>query len=127
MMNAQIVRVDEADEFETVEHCAILELTNDASDPALSIARARVAAGVTTAWHKLAGVVERYVILSGAGLVEVGDLEPTRVEPGDVVRIPSGVRQRISNVGERDLVFYALCTPRFTPECYIDLEGADSP
>ncbi len=126
MIQAEILKADQADEFETVERCAILELANDARDPALSIARARVAPGVTTAWHKLEGVAERYVIVSGRGRVEVGSLPATEVESGDVVRIPAGVRQRITNVGDDDLIFFALCTPRFTPECYIDLENRNT-
>ena len=84
--------------------------------------RARVEAGVTTAWHLLRGIGERYLIISGVGQVEVGDMPPTRVGPGDVVRIPPDVRQRISNNGETDLIFYAICTPRFTESAYVDLE-----
>jgi mannose-6-phosphate isomerase-like protein (cupin superfamily) len=40
---------------------------------------------------------------------------------GDVVVIPAGVPQRISNAGPSDLEFYEVCTPRFRPEAYIDL------
>lgn len=39
--------------------------------------------------------------------MEIGDLEPAEVKPGDVVRIPPGVRQRIKNNGMEDLVSYA--------------------
>ena len=45
-----------------------------------------------------------------------------RVVAGDVVIIPAEVRQRISNVGAGDLVFLAICSPRFTTEVYVDLE-----
>jgi len=31
------------------------------------------------------------------------------------------VRQRISNIGTNDLIFLAICNPRFTPECYESL------
>lgn len=121
-MKTEILYKEESREYDTPERCSILELSNDASDPHVSIARARVAPGVTTAWHCLEGVVERYVIQSGVGQVEVGELEPQGVGPGDVVRIPSGERQRIGNTGSEDLVFLAICTPRFVPECYTDLE-----
>ena len=50
--------------------------------------------------------------------MEVGDLPPADVAPGDTVFIPAGVRQRITNTGSGDLVFYCICTPPFTPECY---------
>jgi len=118
-MQAEIRRADPSKEFPTQENCFILELSNDAEDPNTSIARARVRPGVTTAWHRLEGIVERYVILSGKGRVEVGDLPPTIVSEGDVVRIPPNVSQRITNVGNDDLVFFCVCTPRFTPSAYI--------
>ncbi|MEA3397575.1 MAG: cupin domain-containing protein, partial [Chloroflexota bacterium] len=44
------------------------------------------------------------------------------VSPGDVVLIPPGVSQRISNTGAGDLMFLCICTPPFRPECYEDLE-----
>ncbi|MFO0252772.1 MAG: cupin domain-containing protein, partial [Betaproteobacteria bacterium] len=92
----------------------------DENDPAMSIARARVEPGVTTAWHRVRGTVERYVILDGSGRMEVGDLPPQEVQAGDVVLIPPSVRQRIANTGAGDLVFLAICTPRFRPENYED-------
>ncbi|MBN8280043.1 MAG: cupin domain-containing protein [Gammaproteobacteria bacterium] len=100
------------------EGCFIDELQNDPADPGLSIARARVPPGGTTAWHRLAGTTERYLIVSGRGRVEVGDLPPREVGPDDVVVIPPGCRQRITNTGTGDLVFLALCTPRFEASAY---------
>jgi mannose-6-phosphate isomerase-like protein (cupin superfamily) len=117
-----IRRFDPASEFDTPERCAIVELSNAASDPQVSIARARVAPGVTTAWHRLHGIAERYLLLEGRGRVEVGDLPPAEIGPGDVVLIPPGCRQRIANVGEADLVFVAVCTPRFVPDAYESLD-----
>ena len=35
-----------------------------------------------------------------------------------VVVILAGVSQSIANTGSGDLIFYCICTPRFTPECY---------
>jgi mannose-6-phosphate isomerase-like protein (cupin superfamily) len=121
-MKPAIRRADAGGEYYTDERCDILELSNSADDPHASIARARVAPGVTTRWHRLRGTTERYVILEGRGRVEVGELAPQLVEPGDVVVIPPLCRQRIANVGETDLLFLAICTPRFRPETYEDLE-----
>lgn len=123
-MRAAIHRCDAGGEYHTAELCYITELCNSADDPELSVARARVAPGVTTRWHRLTGTAERYVILSGSGVVEVGDLAPAAVGPGDVVVIPPLARQRIANRGEDDLVFLAICSPRFLPENYEDLEEA---
>ena len=114
-------------EYYTDERCYIEESSNSDADPAVSIAQARVVPGVTTRWHRLAGIVERYVILSGLGRAEVGELEPQIVGPGDVVLIPAGCRQRIANVGDADLVFLAICTPRFRVEAYEDIDSDPLP
>ena len=121
-MRAEIKFHDESIEYESIERCHIVEVANDPGDEQVSIARARVEPGVTTAWHKLDGIVERYLIVAGQGRVEIGDLEPSTVAPGDVVRIPADCRQRITNSGREDLVFYAICSPRYSAEAYIELE-----
>lgn len=119
-----ILRALPGAEVLTDERCHILELSNDADDPQMSIARARVVPGVTTRWHRVRDTVERYVILDGSGLMEVGDHPPQEVQAGDVVLIPPSVRQRIANTGDTDLVFLAICTPRFVPEAYQALDDA---
>lgn len=100
------------------EGCYITELSNTPADPAVSIAQARVEPNVTTSWHQLIDVTERYCILEGTGVVEVGNEPPKNVTIGDVVIIPPKTRQRIRNNGTVDLIFLAICNPRFTPECY---------
>jgi len=111
-----------AAEFYIDEGCYITELSNTADDPEVSIARSRVPAGATTRWHRLRGTVERYVMLEGRGRVEVGAEAAREVGPGDVVHIPVMCRQRITNIGTSDLVFLAICTPRFRPENYEDID-----
>lgn len=122
MAGPRIVRPDANAEFETEERCAILESWNDAEDPDASIARARVRPGVRTRRHILVGTRERYLIVAGQGEVQVGALAPTPVGPGDVVVIPAEVPQQITNVGQDDLVFYAICTPRFRQANYRDVD-----
>jgi oxalate decarboxylase/phosphoglucose isomerase-like protein (cupin superfamily) len=39
-----------------------------------------------------------------------------------VVLIPPACRQRIANTGAGDLVFLAICTPRFSYDAYEELE-----
>jgi len=104
----------------TEERCFIVEIWNHPSDPAVSLARARVSPGVTTARHALA-VDERYLIEKGQGRVEIDGIE-TDVARGDVVLIPRGATQRIRNLGDEDLVFLCVCTPRFEPAHYEDRE-----
>ena len=116
-MKTCLKKFDIEDEYFFPEGCFITELSNTADDPELSIARARVEPGVTTRWHHLEGITERYVILEGHGEVEIdGDMQ--LLTKGDVVIFPSGERQRISNTGDTDLVFLAICTPRFTEQAY---------
>ena len=121
-MNEAIRRIDPDAEFYTTEKCYIIELSNTPDDPEVSIARARVAPGITTRWHRVLGTTERYVIIEGRGRVEVGTLPPQEVSAGDVVLIPPSCRQRISNVGTGDLIFLAICTPRFRREAYEDID-----
>jgi mannose-6-phosphate isomerase-like protein (cupin superfamily) len=124
-LNPTILKTNPGQEFYTDEKCHILELSNSPDDPAVSIAQARVAPGVTTRWHRLKDTTERYCVLSGRGRVEVGDLPPQEVCAGDVVLIPPNCRQRITNLGSDDLLFLAICSPRFLPEAYEDIEDSD--
>ena len=119
MASPNISHLKDHPEFSTPERCFIVETF---SEPALSVARARVEPGVTTAWHSVDGTVERYVMAEGHGRMWIGDAEPEDVGPGDLVTIPAGVRQRIQNIGQSDLIFYCLCTPRFEQKNYRPLE-----
>ena len=51
----------------------------------------------------------------------LGDHTEKDVGRGDVVRIPPSCPQRIRNTGREDLVFLAVCTPRFLNPAYEDL------
>jgi len=121
-MEAGVRKGGATPEFNTLERCHVLEVANDPGDEFVSIARARVEPGVSTALHSLKGVAERYVIVAGTGRAEVGVLDPVDVAQGDVVRIPPGTPQRITNIGSGDLVFYCVCTPPFRADCYQALE-----
>jgi len=118
-VDAEIRRSASFSEFYTPEGCWILEVANDSGDEAVSISRARVPTGQTTEWHRLSGIDERYVIVSGHGRVEIDGLPPSMVGPGDVVRIPANAAQRITNTEEIDLLFFCVCTPRFRKEAYV--------
>ena len=122
-MKPKIVKASSLSELQTYERCFISE--NYSSD-AVSIARARVKPGVTTVAHHLNGVEEIYLIASGKGKVDVDGLQQVKVTGGDVVVIPSGISQRITNTGKTDLVFYCICTPKFTTDCYCDEEAQKS-
>ena len=114
-MMAKIVKDTSLKEYSTPERCFVVE---NYSDELVSIARARVKPGVTTIAHHLKGATEIYLVARGRGKVKVGNLPPTDVAAGDVVVIPAGVSQKITNTGKTDLVFHCICTPRFTQDCY---------
>ena len=108
-------------EYFTEERCYITELCNSPISPNGSLAIARVPAGTTTQLHSLNGINETYIVIEGKGEVEVdGDLYS--ISAGDQVAIASGVPQRVTSLGENDLRFYCLCTPRFHSDSYINLE-----
>jgi mannose-6-phosphate isomerase-like protein (cupin superfamily) len=119
-MEPKIVKASTLKEYLTPERCFIYENWGlvAASDPAVSIARARVESGVSTKTHHLTGVQEIYVITQGTGVVEVGEHPPTKVSEGDTIAIPAGIKQKITNTGKTDLIFYCICTPAFTENCY---------
>ncbi|HPG09784.1 MAG TPA: cupin domain-containing protein [Saprospiraceae bacterium] len=111
-----LFRADDRGEFFTREQCHILEIMNTPERDNLSIAQARVEPGVTTELHGL-DVVEAYYILEGLGRVNINGMEHL-VAAGDVVLIPAGQAQQITNTGISDLRFLCICTPRFHPESY---------
>ena len=63
MKVGEIYDVPDNKEYFFEEGCFILEMLNTDSDPDVSIARARVEPEKTTRFHRLKGVVERYVCL----------------------------------------------------------------
>jgi mannose-6-phosphate isomerase-like protein (cupin superfamily) len=119
-MKPKIIKANTLKQTATYERCSVAE---NYSRKEVSIARAIVKSGITTVAHHLNGVQEIYLITKGKGTVKVGDLPPTEVEEGDAVVIPAGVSQKITNMEKTDLVFSCICTPRFTPECYVDEEA----
>ncbi len=124
-MKEKIIKPNLKNEFFTPENCYILELCNTPDDPDVSIARARVKPGETTRLHRLKNTIERYYILEGTGLVEIGNLPPTELKTGDVVIIPPMCPQKITNTGENDLIFLCICSPRFINEIYEDMENTE--
>ena len=120
-MEAKFFPTDESSEYYTEERCYIIEIMNKEGID-FSIARARVKPGVTTALHAVNKTTEAYYILQGSGLVQSTNGFEKKVNPGDVMVFPPGIEQKITNLGIDDLIFLAICAPRFVPESYIHLE-----
>ena len=119
-MQPKIVKANSLTPYLTPERCFIAE---NFSDKNISIALATVKPGITTKAHHLEGIQEIYIITAGEGKVTFSGLEPTNVGVGDVIVIPAGASQKITNTGKADLVFYCVCTPAFTEKCYHDEEN----
>lgn len=117
VLKSDFVEAPASPELETEERCFIIETWNDPRDPDVSVARARVPRGVTTALHRL-DVDERYIVIAGSGRMEIEGLAPQVIGPGDVALVPAGKAQRVENLGETDLLFHCVCTPRFEPRHY---------
>lgn len=120
----KIQRNGECPEYYFKEGCYITEWWNTSDDQNCSIARVRLPSGETTLPHILRDTVERYVLLEGEGLFRSGGKEEA-LRAGDVVWIGAGTVQSIQNTGDRDLIFLAICTPRFEEKNYRDVSGKD--
>jgi len=117
MTNQTLYSTPESEEYYFDEGCFILEVLNDAEHKELSIARARVAPNTETKLHALNKTTEYYLIISGTGIANINS-EEINVSSNDVIVIKQGAPQKIKNTGDTDLVFFAICTPRFKPESY---------
>ena len=113
----------QAKEYYFKEGCFIEEWHNNDHDPHCSVARVRVEPFQTTKLHALKNTVERYVILEGDANVTVGG-KSWQVGLGDVVVIDADQAQKIENILEKDLIFLAICTPRFELENYRECDEA---
>ena len=107
-------------EFYFKEGCFIEEWLNHVDHPDMSVARVRVAPHSVTKLHALHNISERYVILSGKGLVTVAG-KSWDVQDKDVVEIAPGQTQKIANQSDQDLIFLAICTPRFDDKSYQEI------
>ena len=100
-------------EYRTEEGYYVTEWWNSPDDPALSVARIRIEPGATTSTYELHGVTERYLFLTGHGVVEIDDKE-YEVVAGDGLLVKAGACRRVTNRSDRDLGFLAICRPRFS-------------
>lgn len=111
------------EEYYFKEGCFIEEWHNVPDDQQCSIARVRVEAGKSTKLHALEKTTERYVMLGGSAMITVGN-KRWQVSEGDVLVIKPDEAQRIENQSQEDLIFLAICTPRFVEENYRECSEA---
>ena len=80
-----------------------------------TLAEARLPAGGSTAPHYHVKTEEIYYVLSGEGLMRVGE-ETRPVGPGDAIAIPPGAPHQITNTGSGVLKFLCCCAPGYEHE-----------
>lgn len=91
-----------------------------------SLAEATVAPGGTTLLHRHQQSEEIYHVISGQGLMTLGDAQ-IKIRVGDSVRIPPGIAHAVHNDGESDLVFLCCCSPPYSHQDTELLESTGSP
>ena len=77
-----------------------------------SLAEAQVPVGMATTPHYHPQTEEIYYILSGSGLMTLGNFQ-REVGPGDAIAIPPGEVHTIRNTGTTALVFLCCCAPGY--------------
>lgn len=104
-------------EYYFKEGCFIEEWHNTDQDESMSVAQVRVEGEQETLLHSLTNTTERYVILEGEAVATV-DGKSCQISAKDVVVIGPNKTQKIKNSLATDLIFLAICTPRFKVENY---------
>ncbi len=104
-----------AESYITKDGSSIRELMHPLvhGNSAQSLAEATVPAGSTTLLHRHNVTEEIYHILSGCGLMTLGD-ESIYMEEGDSVCIHPGTLHNIRNTGEEELRLLCCCSPAYS-------------
>src|SRR5687767_13046819 len=110
-----IVKVDSQAPFTTKDGSTIRSILDRTNAPVKnqSLAEARVPVGGATQRHYHRQSEEFYLILEGAGRMEI-DGEWREVEPGDAILIPAGAWHTIE--ASRELRFLCCCAPPYAHE-----------
>jgi mannose-6-phosphate isomerase-like protein (cupin superfamily) len=107
---------DDAAPFTTADGSTIRVLLDAESGAAnQSLAEASLEPGQATQRHYHAATEELYVLLDGAGELEV-DGDRARVRAGDAILIPPGAWHQIRASGAAPLRFLCCCAPPYAHE-----------
>ncbi len=95
--------------------------TNAGGSAQHSVALITLAAGKASRKHYHPQAEESYTILSGSARVTVGE-ESAELNAGACVVIPPQQIHQITNIGENELRFLAVCAPPWAPDnsVYVD-------
>jgi mannose-6-phosphate isomerase-like protein (cupin superfamily) len=122
------VNINESEPFTTKDGATIRSILDRSNAPVKnqSLAEATVPPGRTTTGHRHPESEEIYFIVSGSGVLTVGD-EASRVKPGDAVLIPPGTHHAAANDGAGPLVLLCCCAPPYSHDDTILAGEEDEP
>lgn len=120
----QVINRSEVLPFTGPDGAIIRELaaSRNSSAQKQSLAEATIPVGGTVTEHFHRVTEEFYYILGGTGLMKIEN-EEREVGPGDTVIIVPGQRHKITNNGQVPLVLLACCSPEWTAEDQVPVEG----
>jgi mannose-6-phosphate isomerase-like protein (cupin superfamily) len=123
-----LARYDELEPYVTADGSTIREWAGPGYSPARnqSLAEATLPPGGATIAHHHPRAEELYLFTAGRGRLRVGDDERD-VQPGDCVVIPPGVVHKLWNSGDTDLVLVCACSPAYSHEDTVLMEGEQAP
>lgn len=103
--------------FTANDGCELRELIHpdhDGQPVGYSLAHCVIRPGERSMRHHLEGASELYYLLSGRGVMHIGE-EAREVRAGDALLIPPAAVQYLENTGEEPIVFLALVEPAWQP------------
>ena len=86
-----------------------------------SVAHITLPPGKASLKHCHPAIEESYYILSGQGRIMI-DNEERLLKAGDAVAIPTSAVHQIVNESHETLIFLAVCTPPWSPDCSIFID-----
>ena len=103
---AKVIRTGHGSELRPLIDRTTSEITQ------CSLAEELLPPGISVAAHHHRELEEIYYILSGTGLMTVGD-EVQEVSAGDAIYVPHGLRHTLKNTGGEPIKLLVACGPAF--------------